>query len=44
VQDHRATKRGDEMVLSWRARGSMPAHRRLLETLFADPEIRECRF
>lgn len=44
VHDHRSTKRGDEMVLSWRARGSMPAHRRLLEKLFADPDIHECRF
>ncbi len=44
VRTHKQVKRGDEMVCTWQAVGALEKHERLVEALFADPEVREFLF
>jgi putative Mg2+ transporter-C (MgtC) family protein len=39
VKNFKKTKSGDTMTLQWEARGSPKKHNKLVEVLFADPEI-----
>ena len=44
VQSFKKTKSGDFMRLRWEARGSPKNHKKLMEALFADPDILEFHF
>jgi putative Mg2+ transporter-C (MgtC) family protein len=44
VRSHKQVKRGDEMTCTWEAVGPLEKHERLVEILFADPEVRELLF
>jgi putative Mg2+ transporter-C (MgtC) family protein len=44
TKDFKITKAGDIMRLRWEARGSPKKHKRLMEALFADPDIKDFHF
>jgi putative Mg2+ transporter-C (MgtC) family protein len=44
IRRQRQAKEGNNMICSWRARGSHPAHEKLVNALFADPEVQEFHF
>ncbi len=44
MRSHREMKRGDQMVCIWEVTGSRKNHDRMMEKLFADPEVTEFRF
>ncbi|HEY70194.1 MAG TPA: MgtC/SapB family protein [Anaerolineae bacterium] len=44
VDGFKTTKTGDQMRLRWEARGSPKRHKRLMDALFADPDIKNLHF
>jgi putative Mg2+ transporter-C (MgtC) family protein len=44
VASFKKTKSGDMMILQWEGRGSPKKHRKLMDALFADPDILELNF
>jgi putative Mg2+ transporter-C (MgtC) family protein len=44
VRNQKQTKRGDEMICTWDAFGSVKHHDQLVEKLFADDDVKEFRF